>query len=135
MCDLCLLFSLCIVCALCCVCLRNKPLISSGRWVQHVPSFPCLPECLCTCIFKPTSKTGLPAPFPDMFSIVGFKGVWLDHLDNKHGEHNGFYTHLGDLIRKLRESEFILPPHNKHLVGYFLQGGDLCYFCTEVYCQ
>lgn len=47
MCDLCLLFSLCIVCALCCVCLRNKPLISSGRWVQHVPSFLCLPECLC----------------------------------------------------------------------------------------
>lgn len=47
MCDLCLLFSLCMVCALCCVCLRNKPLISSGRWVPHVPSFLCLPECLC----------------------------------------------------------------------------------------
>lgn len=68
--------------------------------------------------FKPIAKIGLPAPFPNAFSIVGFKGVWLDHLDNKHVECNGFHGNLANLIRELRRNEFTLPLHNKHLMGY-----------------
>lgn len=56
--------------------------------------------------FKPTSKIGLPAPFPHVFSIVGFKGVRLDHFDNKHVECDGFHENLGDLIMELRRNEF-----------------------------
>lgn len=58
--------------------------------------------------FKPNSKIGLPAPFPRVFSIVGFRGVWLERLVNKHVEYDGFHENLGNLIMELRRSELTL---------------------------
>lgn len=87
-CVSCFLSALCVHCAVCVLEISPSSAVAGGyRMFLHSSA------CLNAYAFdlKPPSKIGLPAPSPDLFSLLDrLRGAGLHTLGNKHVEYDGF---------------------------------------------